>query len=71
MRPNETLESVGPEIRRFLEGGREQDAIDGLREGATVRILLEPPRLAGASPSARRGFAGVLAAQQRSNHGVK
>ena len=55
MRPNETLESVGPEIRRFLEGGREQDAIDGLREGATVRILLEPPRLEVAAVGPARG----------------
>ena len=60
MRPNETLENVGPEIRRFLEGSREQDAIDGLREGATVTILLEPPRLEVAAVGPARGPADAL-----------
>lgn len=55
MRPDETLESVGPEIRRFLEEGREQAAIEALRNAASVSILLEPPRIRVAASGPSRG----------------
>ena len=45
MRPDETLENVRAEVRRFLEDGREQAAIDALRDAAAISIRLEPPRI--------------------------
>jgi len=45
MRPDETLENIAPEVRRFLERNRRAQALDALREAATVSVRLEPPRL--------------------------
>jgi protein-disulfide isomerase len=55
MRPDETLESVGPEIRSFLEQNQQRAAVDALRDAATVAILLDPPRLEVADDGPSRG----------------
>jgi protein-disulfide isomerase len=45
MRPEETLENIAPEIRRFLERGRQAEALQALRAAASVSVSLEPPRI--------------------------
>jgi len=55
MRPDETLENVGPQIRGFLEQQREQAALGALRDTAAVSIRLEPPRIEIAAIGPSRG----------------
>jgi protein-disulfide isomerase len=61
MRPDETVENIGPEIRRFLDHRRQAEALSALRDAATVSIRLEPPRIqiAATGPSIGRDDAPV------------
>ncbi|MEE2662736.1 MAG: thioredoxin domain-containing protein [Myxococcota bacterium] len=45
MRPEDTLEKIGPEIRRFLERNQHDIVLRSLRGAANVTIQLEPPRI--------------------------
>lgn len=45
MRPDATLEAIGPEIRRFLERNRQDIVLRSLRDTATITVRLLPPRV--------------------------
>jgi protein-disulfide isomerase len=50
-----TLEQVRPRIRSYLLARRQSDAVTKLREGASVTILLEPPRFSVSTDGPSRG----------------
>lgn len=55
MRPGETLESVGPRIRAFLEQNKQGEAIEGLLTAADVAMKLAPPRIEVEATGPSRG----------------
>jgi protein-disulfide isomerase len=55
MRPDETLENIAPEIRRFLERNKRAEALAALRSAAEVDVRLEPPRIEVAASGPSRG----------------
>ncbi|MCZ6465150.1 MAG: thioredoxin domain-containing protein [Proteobacteria bacterium] len=58
-RPGDALEQRGPQIRSYLESERAAEALVALRDSASVRIVLEPPRTEVAATGPSRGPQGA------------
>ena len=55
MRPEDTLEQMGPQIRQFLTSQRRGEAMASLRKTAVVDVRLDPPRASVAATGPSRG----------------